>query len=103
MQVRQAWDGLEMEVELLRRFGKARHPYLPAFYGVAQDREARWYLVSEYFPLGGLDVQLEIWEGRLSLPVKLCIGQQVCEVRACLCVLFVRVCVCVSDSVLCVC
>eukprot|EP00961_Rhodomonas_salina_P304266 3941538-Rhodomonas_salina.11 len=27
-----------------------------------QDAEQRWYLVSEYFPLGGLDVQLEIWE-----------------------------------------
>jgi len=39
------------------------------------------YLVCEFFPLGGLDVQLEIWEERLSAAVRLCLGQQICEVR----------------------
>jgi hypothetical protein len=39
------------------------------------------FLIEEFFPLGGLDVQLEIWEGRLSVPVQCCIAQQICEVR----------------------
>lgn len=33
----------------------------------------------EYFPLGGLDVQLEVWDEQLSLQSRLCILQQVCE------------------------
>jgi hypothetical protein len=38
------------------------------------------YLVCEFFPLGALDVQLEIWEDRLSIPVRICLAQQICEV-----------------------
>jgi serine/threonine protein kinase len=37
------------------------------------------YIICEFFPLGGLDVQLEIWEDRLSVAVQLCVGQQICE------------------------
>jgi hypothetical protein len=38
------------------------------------------YLICEFFALGGLDVQLEIWEDRLSVAVRICLGQQICEV-----------------------
>jgi hypothetical protein len=39
------------------------------------------WLITECFPLGGLDAQLEDWDGWLSTDVKLCITQQILEVR----------------------
>lgn len=55
------------------------HPNLPVLYGVARDHANGVWLVQEYFPLGGLDMQLEVWEGMLSVTTRLCILQQVCE------------------------
>ena len=40
---------------------------------------AKFLSDQEYFPLGGLDVQLEVWDDLLSLQCRLCILQQVCE------------------------
>jgi tyrosine-protein kinase Srms len=65
------------EVAMLHQI--KNHPNLPVLYGVARDNSDAVWLVQEYFPLGSLDMQLEVWEGMLSVTTRLCILQQVCE------------------------
>lgn len=48
------------------------------------DKAGDLYIISEYFALGALDVQLEIWEERLSVGVRIALGQQICLVSFCL-------------------
>jgi hypothetical protein len=75
-------------------------------------QDGRLFLIEEFFPLGGLDVQLEIWDGRLSVAVRCCIAQQICEVGLgnvfwcvwiCLSTFLALLCVCVFVDVVFVC
>lgn len=81
--LREGRGGAELAVLRKLRDELPNHPHIPTFLGVCRDVSAhKTWFVTEFFPLGGLDTQLEVWEGLLSVEVRLCVSRQILECLA---------------------